>query len=62
MNTKTGMLSLTILILSSAITMAAELVNQSETIAITGDSITYGGYPLLMDAYLNMCDADAPVR
>ncbi len=56
------MLSLTILILSSAITMAAELVNQSETIAITGDSITYGGYPLLMDAYLNMCDADAPVR
>lgn len=58
----TNMLSLAIVLLTSVITMAAELVSQSDTIAITGDSITYGGYPLFMDAYLNMCDADGPVR
>ena len=42
--------------------MGADKLGKNDIVAITGDSITQAGYPLYIEAYLNMCYGNGPVR
>jgi hypothetical protein len=42
--------------------VAEELVKKGDIVAVCGDSITAGGYSLMIENYLTMCYQDGPVR
>lgn len=42
--------------------LGGDQLSRDDVVAITGDSITQAGYPLYIEAYLNMCYNQGPVR